>query len=106
MFHSVLVMAWAHIPLCPGVVALYSVSARLSLQVASNGKQEPLKDCHAYPTPPVPHLRNDIHHPAICLRVIALHIAKGLMLRDTSWEGGGKLSHKYTYMCPCRACTQ
>ena len=62
-------------PLCPGVVALHCISARLPLQVPTNGKKETLEDSHSHTTPPVPHLRNDVHHPSICFRVIALHIA-------------------------------
>ena len=67
------------LPLCPGVVALHGICASLSLQVPSNGKQKSLENCHAHSTPPVSHLWDNIHYPAICLWIITLHVAQGLV---------------------------
>ena len=71
-------------PLGSRVVTLHSVSAGLALQVATDGKQEALQDSHAHTTSPVSHQRNDVHHPAISLRIVTLHIAKRLVLRHTT----------------------
>jgi hypothetical protein len=67
-------------PLCSRVIAFHRISTCFSLQVPSNGKQEPLQDCHTHPTPPISHLWNNVHHPAICLWIIALHVAQRLVL--------------------------
>ena len=69
-----------YIPLGSGVVALHCVSAGLALEVASDGKQEALQDGDTDSAASVPHLRDDVHHPPICLRVVALDVAQRLVL--------------------------
>ncbi len=77
------------VPFDTGVVTLNGISTCFSLQVPTNGKQEALQHCHAHTTPPISHLRNNIHHPAIRLRIIALHISQSLVLRYTSCTARG-----------------
>ena len=71
-------------PLGPGVVALDCIGTGLALQVPANGKQETLENCHAHSDPAIPHLRDDVDNPAISLRVVALHVAQGFVLRHSS----------------------